>query len=327
MRPGGRQASMAVGVAVGALLLWFAFRDVRPLEIIGALADFRPVWLPVIIFFQLLDLLARAARWQVLLAPMVRADLWLLYQIQTISLTINNLILMRLGEFAKGVIGGQELKIPTISVLATVVVERICDTISLLVLFAGCSFFAPDFVDARIRNTAAAGAAGLFAALLAAVLGGAWLRGTRPFAALRSYPVIHRLAEDLIQGTQALRSWSAALRVAAFSCGLWLSDAAMFWAAARAMNLEPPLLFTRSVFALASAAAACALPSLPGAFGNFEAAVKAIMHHLGYSKALALSYGAFLHLMVFSIVSLMGVVFFYRLGHTFAGLRQAVEKK
>jgi len=307
--------------------MYYAFEDVHPREIIDSVSHFRPGWIFVIVFFQAGDLAVRALRWKILLRPVVNASAWTLYQVQAISLAMNNLLFFRIGELAKAVIGGREYGVSTMSVFATVVVERLCDTAALLAVFSVGACFVSEGIDPRLRCWLAVACAGIFSVLLFVVSGGVWLQETKLFKRLERFPAVYRLACDTISGTRALGSWRAALEVGALSIGMWLFDGAMFWAGAKAVGLDPDLSYGRSIIVLASAAASTALPALPGAWGNFEAGVKAIIHHFGYAKSSALSYAAFIHLIMYVTINVMGISFFYRLGHTFDSLRRGLEKK
>ena len=101
----------------------------------------------------------------------------------------------------------------------------------------------------------------------------------------------------------------------------------LFWTAARALGVEPALGFFASVAVVACAAGASALPAMPGAFGNFEAFVKYVLIKFGYAKPLAVGYAALVHLTMYSVVTALGLVYLYRMGHTFASLRKALENR
>ncbi|MFH1724550.1 MAG: lysylphosphatidylglycerol synthase transmembrane domain-containing protein [Elusimicrobiota bacterium] len=322
-----RRASILLAVAVGAGLFYFAFRDVRFGDLLRTLGGFRKAWLPVLIAIPVLDVWIRAVRWRLLLRPVVEARTWETFQFEAIGLAINNIVFLRLGELARGIVAARELKISTVSVLATIFVERMCDTAALTALFVVGSLALPELVDARVRMWALVLAAVLVAVLAVLAAAGDWLLGSRWGRRLETRPRLRRVFADLVAGTRALRSWKAAAPVAGLSLGLWICDGTAFWVVARAMDFDPALSFPRSITTLAAAAAGTALPAVPGAFGNFEAAIKLILMHFGYGRALALSYATFLHLVMFAVMTTLGIVFFYRLGHTFSSLRRSLESE
>ena len=241
-------------------------------------------------------------------------------------MAVNNILFLRVGELARGVVAGREFGAPTIAVLSSIVVERMCDMAALLTLFVAGTLVAPDLVDWRVRAWALAAAAGLLGGLAAVTLFGDAILRWPVLRGLERHPRLWRLASDLVAGTRALRSWRTAGLVAAASYGLWLVDAGLFLVMAYAMGFEPSMTFPQALLTLASAAAGTALPALPGAFGNFEAAVKLLLMHFGYSKALALSYATLIHLTSYSIMTALGLLFFYSLGHTLSSFRKGNDR-
>lgn len=315
---------VALAAGVGGGLCYLAFRDVHLGKVLGALNDFQPAWTPLLLALPVLDLGIRAVRWRILLAPVVDAPRWALFKIEAVGLALNNVLFLRVGEFARALVGARELDVPAASVFATIVVERLCDTAALLGIFSACALARPDLVGSTLRFWALAATFGCVFGLAAIALGGERLRRAPLFTRIEAFPKAARLAEELIRGSRGMRSGAAAAAVAALSVALWLCDAGLYWAAARAMVFSPSLGYAQSVVVLATAGAASALPAVPGAFGNFEASVKVLLEHFGYAKELGLSYAAFVHLIMYAVVTSLGIVFFYRLGHTFAGLKGAL---
>lgn len=328
LKPVRSSLPIALAVLVGGCLFYYAFRDVPVGEFARSLRNLNALWLPVLVLLPPLDLWLRALRWRILLRPVVDADVKLLFQLEAIGMAINNILFLRIGELARGVVGGIELKIPTVTVLATLIVERICDLTALLVLFTACAFAMPEVFGRRIALYSLAAALGALASLAGITLLGVRIRGGGRLRWLRRAPKIEKLASNLIQGSLGLREFSSSLRVAALSVGLWLVDATICWLGGLAMGFSAadfgPL---HGIVVVVTAAAASALPAVPGAFGNFEAAVRTLLEHFGYAKAVALSYAAFIHLLMYTVVTTLGLVFFYRLGHTFAGLKASIQQR
>ncbi|MEE8424520.1 MAG: lysylphosphatidylglycerol synthase transmembrane domain-containing protein [Elusimicrobiota bacterium] len=319
---------VVLAVLIGGGLFYYAFRDVDVGELARSFRNLNLLWLPVLVSLPVLDLWLRALRWRILLRPVVDADVKLLFQLEAIGIAINNVLFLRVGELARAVVGGQELKVSTLSVLATLIVERICDLTALLILFTACALAMPELIERRIALYALAASIGAAASLAGITALGARVRGGGSLRWLRRWPRVEKLASDLIQGSLGLRPLSASLKVAALSVGLWLVDATICWFGGLAMGFSAadfgPL---HGVVVVVTAAAASALPAVPGAFGNFEAAVRMLLEHFGFAKAVALGYAAVIHLIMYAVVTTLGLVFFYRLGHTFAGLKAAIQAR
>jgi hypothetical protein len=308
-------------------MLCFALRKVSLSEVRTAFSNVDPLWLPILILLPLFDLWLRAVRWRILLARLVDGSVRKLFQLEAVGLAINNVLLLRVGELARAYVGGKELGVPTAGVFATIVIERLCDTAALLFILGLSASRLPGALAPRVRVLAFLGTVALVAALAAlSALDLLLRRASRLQRALDRHPRFSRVVSEAMQGARALHSPSAILRVSALSLGLWLCDAGLYWATAQAMGLSPELSFAQSVVVLASAGASSALPMVPGSWGGFEAAVQAILMSIGYDASAAFGYAAGVHLVMYLVVTLLGIIFLYGLGHTFSSLSRALKR-
>lgn len=317
--------SVAASIIVGGVLLWAAFHGVPLAEVVTSVKAFEPQWTPLLILLPVVDLFVRAARWRILLRPLAETKTQNLFQLEAVGLALNNILFMRLGELARAILCGLELKVHAFAVLATIVVERLCDIGALLGLFTMATWLAGVPVDPALRLSAGVGALLVVLALFVAALSEKWLaRLARE--SLSGWPRIAHLAEDLAAGTRGLHASGAWLSVGVLSLALWAIDALVFWVTARALDLEPLLSYGQAVVVVTTAAAATSLPGAPGGFGNFEAAVKWVLVRFGAAPGEAFAYAAFTHLTMYAVVTIIGIICLYRLGHSIEGLKQAVSR-
>lgn len=325
-----KRVSIVVGVAVSGALLYLALRSVHPSEVLAALSRVHPAWLLPMVGFTALDLLVRAVRWRLLLSQALGergpASVAALFRLEAIGLAVNNVVFLRLGELARAFLAGKELGLPTLTVLATIFVERALDTIALLTLFGAAGLLLPEAVAPALARLAFVGVAGLLGALAAIAWVDGFLKENASWETrLRSWPTAHRLIEQTAMGTLALRSWSLSAKVGALSFGLWLADAGVYWVGARAMGLEPSVGYGRAIVVLAAAAGSCIIPAAPGSFGAFEQAVKLLLERWGVDGSAALAYAGFVHVVMYGVMTGLGFVFLSRAGLSVARLRSALE--
>jgi uncharacterized membrane protein YbhN (UPF0104 family) len=101
----------------------------------------------------------------------------------------------------------------------------------------------------------------------------------------------------------------------------WLTNAAAFWLAFKALGLDVPVtaaLLVQGVIALG-----VAIPSSPGFFGVFEMAGKASLVLYGVSETAALSWALGFHILSFIPITLIGGWYFIRLGISMGAVRGA----
>lgn len=319
-----KHASALVALLVTAGCFALAARNVNIGELKTAFAQAKLAWVPVMAAIGLIDLFIRAARWRILLQ---RPEFELLVRLEAIGLALNNVLFMRIGELTRGFLAHRELRIPVATALASVVVERALDVAALLALFCMASAGAGSIVPAQARQAGAlvlVGALGAIATLAFAeklILPGGIVEKK-----LLPWPKVHKLVVELAQGAAVLRRPAAAAAAGALSLALWAVDALVYWAAARAFSIGDAVSYGRSILVLSWAGAGAALPAAPGGFGTFEAFVVGILERFGVGSNLAFAYAVFTHMVMYLLVTALGLIFLYRVGLSMAELTDAVEK-
>ncbi len=126
---------MVLSLAIAGAFLWAAFGSVDLEELLQTLRQASIPWLALTSLIFLASNLARARRWQVLMAPLTRdIGLWRAWLAVGIGYAGNNLV-PRSGEVVRAIAVRRDRQVPLTGLLATVLVERILDLLSLLILF------------------------------------------------------------------------------------------------------------------------------------------------------------------------------------------------
>lgn len=323
-------ASGVVAFAITGIFLWLALRKVEFSALGSALSSARLVWLIPMIVIVYLDLLVRAVRWRVLLSRtrVQPAPVWDLFKLEAIGLAVNNVLLLRLGEIARAGLAARRLKIPAAAAFASVAIERALDVSALLTIFVLAVRFAPGIVPVHVVRGALLLLACAIGALIALAAAESSL-APEGFAErhLRPWPRVHRFVEQLALGAAVLRSPVAAAQAACLSLMLWTVDAALYWAAAYALNLGGIMDYPRAILTLSWAGAISAIPAAPGGIGTFEAFVASILNTFGAVPETALAYALLTHMIMYLFVTVTGLLFLSREGVSLAQLREEVERK
>jgi len=322
--------SGVVAFAITGFFLWLALRKVEFAALGAALKSARIGWLLPMFVIVYLDLFVRALRWRVLLSR-TRAEpapVWDLLKLSAIGLAVNNVLLLRLGELARAGLAARRLGIPAAAALASVAVERALDVAALLTIFVLAARWAPGIAPAAVVHGAMLLLAGAIGALVVlAVAESSLAPGGLIERALRRWPKVHRLLEQLALGAAVLRSPAAAAQAAALSLALWSVDAALYWSGAYALGLGGLMDYPRAVLTLSWAGASSAIPAAPGAIGTFEAVVASILEKFGAEPGMALAYALLTHMIMYLLVTVTGLVFLSREGTSLAQLSEEVERE
>jgi len=126
----------ALGIAVSAILLYFTLRGIDYPLLKAALqrVDYPYVWATVVLL--LMMQYVRSLRWGLLLAPLERIHQTTLFAITSVGFLAIVAIPARLGELARPYLIAQKSAIPMSSALATIVFERVLDTVVVLAILA-----------------------------------------------------------------------------------------------------------------------------------------------------------------------------------------------
>jgi uncharacterized protein (TIRG00374 family) len=327
-----------LGIAISVALLAFALRGVDLHEVLREIGSAQPLWFSAAVFAATAVFLVRAWRWKPLLQPMLPdSPLYPRFAATTIGFMTNNILPVRIGEFARAFALSRMQPIPVAASFGTVAVERLFDGLT-IVAFLLISIALPGFpgtatvdgveIGRLIRlfmvPFAAAGVAllamviwprqavGIFERTIARVLP----RGLRR-------PVVDAL-EAFLAGLAVLRTPSLILRVCLWSIGLWLLNALSFWLAFRAFDI--PVGFGGALFLQSLIAILVAAPSAPGFFGPYEAAVRIGLVGLwGVEANKALGFAIGFHIGSFIPVTVIGLYFAWRLGFSLREVKQSED--
>jgi uncharacterized protein (TIRG00374 family) len=295
----------ALGIAISAAALLLVVRTVDIPTAWGFMRGARPQWLALLVAFILVDIGTRAARWRVLLSPVGRVR----YRDSLGSLLVgylsNNVLPARLGEFVRSHDLGERTGLAKSTLLGTIVVERVMDTL-VVVVIASLAIFVLS-VRGIVASAILVGLAitallivGIVVGLVAHRLPGA----DRASAFINQWPRIHGLLVRLraglaVTGNLRVMAISLALSLVSWSCAVL-----GFAAAAQSVGVEPTM--GQAALLAAGVNLATAVPAGPGYVGTFEAAGVAIAASVGIDQELALALVVLVHVLSLLVTSAGG---------------------
>ncbi len=304
-----------VGIAITAVSLYIAFRDVHYKDVLRIFKDTDWWWaVPVLCTF-IFSIWLRAFRWKIMLAPIKDVPVRRVYSATMIGFMANNVLPMRLGELVRAYALGHNSDVSKSSAFATIVVERAFDLFAIL-LFLGVVLSRMQLEDdVRLAGyVALAMCLGMF--LLMALLHWkreATMRVFTLFASRLPDPLedkLNGLMHRFLDGLLVLGSWKRILWVMLLSLATWLSVGLGYWVTFFAFDLVLPI--SASIVLVVTTALAVMLPSGPGFVGTFEVGAKYGLLPFGVSADVALSYALFYHAIMFFPITLLGFYHVWR---------------
>lgn len=327
----------AVVLAAAAALVALFLRNVDLSHVAAEIVRARVSWLLVALGTAVLSLVIRSLRWQYLLEPLGRATFANAFRATAVGFAASTVLPARAGEVIRPYFLARVERMTATGAFATIILERLLDVLTVLVLLALSVFVFDRGVGVANPTAFAAikwaGATTLGASIVALavmfVLAGDTGRVGRVMARLeRVVPsmlasLIGRVAEKFARGLGVVRRPGRLLVALLWSFPLWLSIAAGLWAVALAFRIDVP--FSGSFLLIALLVIGVAVPT-PGAIGGFDEAYRlGATMFFGASGSAAVGAAILAHLCSVVPALLLGLFFAAQAGMNLSGLQQLAE--
>lgn len=325
--------TVVVLLLAAVLVAAFLYKvDLR--RVLAEIARARPGWLALSLLTMFVNLALRAYRWQYLLGPLGAVHFGNAFRATAVGFAASTLLPARAGEVIRPYFLARHERMSATGVFATIILERLLDVVTVLVLLASFVFvFGREVGEANPTVFLALKWAGGIAAVasLAALIvlfllagdPGRLGRATRRLEALVPSAFIGLIAgviEKFATGLGAIRRPGHLLVALAWSFPLWLCIAVGIWTVAVAFRLPVP--FTGSFLLMSVLVLGVAVPT-PGAVGGFHEAFRlGATTFYGAPDATAVGAAIVLHLLSLGPSLLLGLFFAAQAGLNVAAMRE-----
>ncbi|HEY0434444.1 MAG TPA: lysylphosphatidylglycerol synthase transmembrane domain-containing protein [Chitinophagaceae bacterium] len=311
-------------LGLGIFLAWWSLKDLNREErgqITNALSHAR-YWLIIPVFTILIcSHLVRAVRWKLLMGSIgyhPRTDNTF-FAVMIGYLT--NLAIPRLGEILKCTVLARYEKVPVDKLIGTIILERIIDSMTLLLIFAITFLIQPnlytDLINAFFHSPHDGARKKVSGLLIAAILVGGilvlvllWMLIKRKsFSDLKA--MLGRVARSVWQGISAIQHLKKRGRFLFYTLLLWLCYFFSTYLGFYALR-ETQQYGVRETFALLSAGSIGVIVT-PGGIGAYALLIKKTMELYGLQEGVALAFGWILWLVQTFVILIGGVISFVAL--------------
>jgi len=323
---------------VAATLLGLFLYNVNLRGVLREIVRARPEWLALSLVTMFVNLAIRAFRWQYLLEPLGRTRFSNAFRATAVGFAGNTLLPARAGEVIRPYFLARHEGLSATGAFATIILERLLDTATVLALLASFVFvFGREmgaanptvFAGVKWVGAAAAVAAAMALAVLFVLAGdparlGRTLRRLEEVVPSALAGLVAAVAEKFAVGLGAIRRPGRLLVALALSFPLWLAIALGIWSVAQAFRLSVP--FTGSFLLMSVLVLGVAVPT-PGAVGGFHEAFRlAATAFYGAPDARAVGAAIVLHALSFGPATLLGLFFAAQVGLNLAGMRRLADR-
>ena len=318
-------------LAVTVALLGFFLRNADPAAVWAETRRADPWLLLGALAATAMTYITRAWRWQSLLAPIGAVRFGSALRTTIIGFAASAVLPARAGEVLRPYLLARREGLSATAAFATIILERVLDLLTVLLLFAAFVFtvrpgvLAADLSNVTFWGALSAGAAVAGMAVFFALaghperLGRAALRVERvlPEALARKTA---RFVETFAEGLAVMRQPGRLVVALAQSIPLWLSIAVGIWCTSRAFSITFP--FPASFLVTMLLVVGVAVPT-PGAVGGFHAAyLFAVTTFFAAPDDRAVGAAVVLHAISFLPVTIVGLMLLAGEGLTLAGARR-----
>ncbi len=327
-----RTLKLLVGLGVSAVAVWLSMRDVRLSEVWESLRKANYLGFVAVMLLTLVGFWIRAIRWRSLISSPRRISTDSLFSATMIGFMANNILPFRLGEFVRPWALSRREKLSKSTLLATVVVERAVDMLTLLGILGLALLVHPISSDTEAGRMTRAGAGVLVVtcvALTAFVIALEWSpklahavinRLTRPLPE-QARDRVSRMLEHFFEGLGLFRDLPRLAWVFLLSFLMFLMFALALSTSMWALGIGVP--WYGGLIMLVITAIGIMVPAAPGYIGTLNLACIAGLALFSVGKDLAVPFSWFYWASQWIPVTTVGLFYLQREGLSLRSLGEA----
>ncbi|MBK8881246.1 MAG: flippase-like domain-containing protein [Bacteroidales bacterium] len=317
-------AKFTAFLAVGVLLLYFAFRNVNFTRLSADLKEADYSWLLLSILFGLFAYVSRARRWVLLINPLGYQPTLknAFYSLMTGYLA--NLALPRIGEITRCVALGKKEKIPVDQLIGTVVIERTIDFLSLMIIMVFLIILSGDQITIFLRESildpiqqkvfSIFGSTWiLWIILLTLMVTGLFLliRYKKRLRKIRFFAKLFDLARGIINGLKTITNLKRKWEFILLTIVIWVNYTLMTWVVVFSIESTSHLTLADSIFLLVIGGLAMSAPVQSG-LGAFHYIIsRGLLIVKGIPLEEGLVYALLTHESQLIFVAIVGTISFF----------------
>jgi len=271
-----RWQNIGLNLGISLLFLDIVFAGIEWAEFGRALANANYWMLVPSTLFVVIHLYFRTLRAQWLLKPMGEVSFWPAFRALVIGITGNTVLPARAGEFLRAYVLGRSTGLSKTGVFATLVVERIFDGLTVLLVLLGVIIWGVRSED--LQKFGILGAVfylGAMVALIIFITKRHWADTLiNRFLPQKLTQLALGILDGFSSGLAILKNPRQLAMVLFWNIWTWVAVPISFWFALRAFDFGTPLPWTASVLMLPAMALALTIPGTPGGVGPVQVSIK-----------------------------------------------------
>jgi uncharacterized protein (TIRG00374 family) len=305
---------------IGVGLMWLAFRSVDFSKLYDELKVANYSWLLLSCFFGFIAYLSRTRRWILLINPLgYKPTFFNTFNALMVGY-LANLALPRVGEITRCVALGKKEEIPADQLIGTVIVERVIDTISLIIIMVVLIFTSNleirQFINESIINPIEQSVGSTWILWTSLILLGTatlalmivYRRKLRKF---KFFAKIFNFLKGIINGLKSITNLERKGEFIFHTVFMWISYLLMTWLVVFSLEATSHITIGNSVFLLVIGGLGMAAP-VQGGFGAFHYIIsRGLLVIYGIPLEDGLAYALLTHESQLILVIITGIIGFF----------------
>ncbi|MDO8722884.1 MAG: lysylphosphatidylglycerol synthase transmembrane domain-containing protein [Syntrophales bacterium] len=320
---------MFAGLLLSAFLVYLAVRDIRFEDVAEGFKTVRYRYIPLVLMLILLIQLLRSVRWGVILSPIEKVDQLSLFSVSSVGFLAIVTIPARLGELARPYLISKKCNIRMTAALGTIFVERVFDSLTILIMAAFVLFFIP----LPLWLTEASLFFFFIIMTALAVMIFMIVKREKSFNALtailkrlpdRYFQKLNRLLHHLIDGFKIIDNTRCLLYVIFLSGLIWLLGVLAIYILffAFGFHLPPAAAFVLMIILIVG----ITIPTAPGFIGNWHYSCVLGLGLFNIPRTDALTFAVIYHFLSIGTLIILGLIFLPFNKFSFFGLNSQLSK-
>lgn len=298
-----------LGMGISLVLVVLLVLNVDVDQALAALRQMNVLYLAPAALIVLAAQVARTYRWRLLFYPRRGLPFGRVFNVLNIGYLLNNLP-ARVGDLARPILLGYTEGTSVAGGLSTILIERLLDTLTIVLLLFALLPFVPVPPEVQVGGTLIAVVLIALAAILVLLsfqreLGLRllhWLAGSFPSL---DRPAVYGAYDAVIDSLAVLRSPWPGLGVLAWTAVIW--TLALLLDYVLIIAFDPALPLTAAVLVLCITGLSMTIPASPSSIGTFHWAVILALSVFGVEYDLAFTIAVVIHLCAFGMISIIGL--------------------
>tara|TARA_B100000959_G_C14982799_1_gene624248 strand:+ start:1195 stop:2163 length:969 start_codon:yes stop_codon:yes gene_type:complete len=319
--------TMIIGTIISAIFVYLSVKNVDFRQIVNSFknADIKFVIITLLILLLLQFL--KSYRWGVILSPLEKINQLTLFSVTSVGFFMVLAIPSRVGEFAKPFLISRKSDIRLTSAIASIFVERVLDSIALLLMFI--LVLSNIELPKWLVNTGVI----FFTIVLSILVCMIFLALNRTYASifmdffLKWFPekisdIIKSLFDHFVDGFKMLANIKLIFFVSLLSLIIWVIEAFCAYSMFYVLNFKLPLIAGFALIVIL--ALGLVVPTAPGFVGNWHLFCVVALALFNISKTDGMTFAILFHFLYVGITVFLGLIFLPSNKFSFSDLRNGL---